>query len=213
MPIGNAIAHVNRMVNERQHDGQDQPVADHGRDRQVEFERVAEVADEEAGDPAQVLLPQRLVEAVLLAQERDLLRIDRFALRLQLGDVALEVVARRQLDDDEHDDADRDQRRDHDQQAADDVGEHRGLRSRCRYACPRPASCRLSARIQRLQRSNVTAVLDAFAVRRRSRTRFHRSRTYPGDRCRSTRPDPSCTAPWPARCAVRRARRPAGGCR
>ena len=68
---------------------------------------------------------ERLVEPVLLAQERDLLRIDRFALRLQLGDVALEIVAGRQLDDGEDDDADRDQRRDHQQQRRlHDVAQH-----------------------------------------------------------------------------------------
>ena len=54
---------------EIQHQRQEQPVADHVRDRLVVFEGVAEVALQQPGHPDEVLLPERLIEAVLLAQE------------------------------------------------------------------------------------------------------------------------------------------------
>ena len=81
---------------------------------------------QQAADPVEVLLPERPVEAVLRACRKAIFcEVDRLALALQLGDVGREVVARRQLDDREDDDADRDQRRDHDQDPVDDVAEHR----------------------------------------------------------------------------------------
>ncbi len=101
---------------EIQNHRQEQPVADHVGDRLVVFEGIAEIAVQEPGDPDEVLLPHRLIEAVLLAQERDLLVGDALAHRLDLGDVGGEVVARRKLDDDEDEDADSKQRpahRDH----------------------------------------------------------------------------------------------------
>ena len=112
---------------ERDDEGQEHAVADHRVDRQVVFEGVAEVAAEQAAEPDQVLLPPRPVEAVDLAQVLDLLALDALALGLQLGDVALEIVARRQLDDDEGDQADREQRRHHDQETMDDVAKHARL--------------------------------------------------------------------------------------
>jgi hypothetical protein len=69
----------------------------------------------------------------LVLQKRDQFLIDAFAPPLDLGDHALEVVTGGQLDDDEDDQADREQRRDHDQQATDDVGQHGLAASR-----PRP---------------------------------------------------------------------------
>ena len=54
----------------------------------------------------------------------DLLVRDPLAHRLDLGDVGREIVARRQLDDDEDKDADADQRPHHDDEAADEKGEH-----------------------------------------------------------------------------------------
>ena len=102
-------------------EGQQQPVADHRADRQVVLERVAEIAAEQAAEPDQVLLPPRLVEAVELAQVLELVALDALALGLQLGHVAGQVVARRQLDDHERDQADRQHRRHHDQHAVYDV--------------------------------------------------------------------------------------------
>ena len=75
-------------------------------------------------DPHRVLLEKRLVEAVLLAQEIDLLERRLVALALQLGDLVGQKIARRQLDDGEGDEADHEQRRDHDQHAMDRVPEH-----------------------------------------------------------------------------------------
>src|SRR5689334_18765421 len=76
-------------------------------------------------DPHGVLLDERLVEPVLLAQEVDFLERRLVALALQLGDLVRQIVARRQLDDRERDEADHEQRRDHDQDAMDRVPEHR----------------------------------------------------------------------------------------
>ena len=109
---------------ERHDDGQEHAVADHGADRHVVLEGVAEVALEQAAQPDQVLLPPGPVEAVDPAQILDLLALDALALGLQLGHVGLEVVAGRQLDDHEGDQADREQRRHHDQQPMDDVAQH-----------------------------------------------------------------------------------------
>jgi hypothetical protein len=109
---------------DRDDDRQVHLVADDGADRQVVLEGIAEIALQQPADPIEVLQPVRLVEAVLRLEERDLLEIDRLALALQLGNVGREVVARRQLHDDEDDEADHEQGRDHDQQAADDEVEH-----------------------------------------------------------------------------------------
>jgi hypothetical protein len=103
---------------------QEQTVADHRVDRQVVLERVAEVAAKQTAQPDQILLPPGAVEAVDLAQVLDLLALDVLALGLQLGDVAGQVVAGRQLDDDEGDQADREQRRHHDQETMDHVAQH-----------------------------------------------------------------------------------------
>jgi hypothetical protein len=82
------------------------------------------------------------IEAVLLAQELDLARIDLLARGQQLGDVALEVVARRQLDQGEDQHADQQQGRDHVEHALQHVagqatagqrGEHSARAGRCRH--------------------------------------------------------------------------------
>ncbi|MNW18023.1 hypothetical protein D3C71_2174110 [compost metagenome] len=44
---------------------------------------------------------RRLIEAIFLPERLDLLHVDAFALRPDLGDVTLEVVAGRQLNDGE----------------------------------------------------------------------------------------------------------------
>ena len=101
--------------------------------RHVVLEGPAEIALQQAGkaalarpqaDPHRVLLDERLVEAVLLAQEVDFLERGAVALALQLGDLVREEVPRRQLDDREGDEADHEQRRDHDQQAVERVAQH-----------------------------------------------------------------------------------------
>ncbi len=123
----------------RHHDGEEQAVADDVAHRQVIGEGITEVAAQQAADPVEILLPDRLVETVLRLEEGDLLQVDGFALALQLGDVGREIIARRQLDDDEDDDADRDQCRDHDEEALDDIAEHGGLSAAARRAAPPPA--------------------------------------------------------------------------
>ena len=105
---------------------QEQAVADHVRDRLVVLEGIAKVAVHEAGDPDEVLLPERLIEPVLLAQELDLLVRDPLAHRLDLGHVGRKIVARRELDDDEDEDADPNQRPYHDDETADEKSKHAG---------------------------------------------------------------------------------------
>jgi hypothetical protein len=70
------------------------------------------------------LLQEGLVEAVLVAQERDLLHRCGVALALQLGDFVGQEVAGRQPDDREREKADHEQGRDHDQRAVHDVFQH-----------------------------------------------------------------------------------------
>ena len=70
-----------RKSREVEEERQEQAVADDVRHRQAVFEGIAEVAAKEAADPLQVLDRQRLVEAVELAQEGDLLLEVRLALR------------------------------------------------------------------------------------------------------------------------------------
>ena len=101
-----------------------QAVADHLIDRQLIGEGIAHVTLQHAPDPDAVLFVDRPVQAVLPAQRLDLLQVDLLAVRLKLADVGLQVIARRQLDDQEDDGADGQQRRHHDQNAADRVDEH-----------------------------------------------------------------------------------------
>ena len=89
----------------REVDEQRQPqgIADHIHHRLVVFERPAPIALQQAGeavrarhdaDPDQVLLPDRLVEAVLLDEEFRLGDGGGFALRPQLRDLVGQEVAR-----------------------------------------------------------------------------------------------------------------------
>lgn len=107
--------------------GQEQPVADDLRDREVVFEGVTEIPLGHTGDPHQVLLDQRFVEAILPAQEIEFFLVDGFTLTPQFVDQRRQIVARRQLDDDEYEDADGKQRRHHDEHAVDQICEHDGV--------------------------------------------------------------------------------------
>ena len=109
---------------EGDHEGQEDPVADHLADRAVILERVAEIAVQQAPGPVEILLPHRPIEAVERRADTRSCRLGALALRLQLGQHGAEIVAGRQLDDHEHDHADRDQRRHHDQQPMHQVAEH-----------------------------------------------------------------------------------------
>ncbi len=162
----------------RDDDGEEQAIADDVANRQVVGEGVAEIALQQAGHPVEILFPDRLVETVLRLEEGDLLQIDSLALALQFGDVGGEVIARRQLDDDEDDNADGDQGRDHDEQALHDIAEHGGLRA---LAAERPTPARRAASLPAHRR---------------------RTRTYPGGRCRNARPGPNCRCLRWERCAA-----------
>jgi hypothetical protein len=114
-------------------EGEEQAIADYVLHRQVMLEGPAEIALDEArkavfagphADPDRVLLEEGLVEPVLLAQELRLFHRRLVALALQLGDLVGEEVARRQLDDDEGDEADHDERRDHQQHSPQRIAQH-----------------------------------------------------------------------------------------
>src|SRR3546814_2897881 len=78
----------------RQDRGKPEPAADDVGDRQLELEGIAKVALQQADQPQPVLLDERPVQAILPAQEFDARRIDVLALRTQLADHGLQVVAR-----------------------------------------------------------------------------------------------------------------------
>src|SRR5204862_3417768 len=97
---------------------------DHLIDRQIIEERITHIALDQPDDPVEVLLPQRQVETVLRLQEGDLGEVGLLALALQFGDIGRKIIAGRQVDDDENQQADGDQRRDHDQDPVDEIAEH-----------------------------------------------------------------------------------------
>lgn len=98
-------------------DREPQAVADDVTHRQFVLEGVTEIALEHSRHPVDVTQERRLVEAILLPQRLNLLHVDAFALRPDLGDVALEIIARRQLDDGEDKRGNNEERRDHDRNA------------------------------------------------------------------------------------------------
>src|SRR5262245_28892394 len=110
----------------------------------------------------------------LLTQELDPVRAARFLTGLTLVDDRGQIVARWRLDDDKDEKTDRQQGRDHDEQAPDDVGEH---------AVPPPI------------RSSMARSCASWLWPRCCRSRRNRV-----CRCRNERPDPSCKCPAPARC-------------
>ena len=125
---------------EREQEGQEQPIPDHLADREVVFERVAEVPLQHPQHPGRVLLRHRAVQAVLPAQELDLLLRHPLAGGLQLGDVGREVVALGKLDDGEHQRADDHQGGDHHEDAPDGVLQHGRFGPRA--VSPRTRTCR-----------------------------------------------------------------------
>ena len=94
--------------------------------------------------PDGVLLDERLIEAVFLAQELDL----RYRVRILLhaADQNGQIIARRQLDDDEHQDADREKGRDHHQHPVNEIGEHRPARPRSFLSRQLPSNQKVSGR-------------------------------------------------------------------
>ena len=79
---------------------------------------------QKASKPDEIALDRRLIEAVFLLEKLDSRLVDALSLGLQLGHVAFEVVARGQLHDRKHERAGEQQRRNHDQNATENVEEH-----------------------------------------------------------------------------------------
>ena len=67
---------------------------------------------------------ERLVEAVFLSQESDLVGVNGFTLTFQFGNVGFEIVAGWELNDDEYDKTDHQQGGDHHQQPLYHITDH-----------------------------------------------------------------------------------------
>ena len=80
-------------------EGDDDAVADECAGRQILDEGNAHIVLQQPTQPDQILLPPGLAEDVGTSEILDLYRLDAFDLRLQLGDVALEIITRRQLNE------------------------------------------------------------------------------------------------------------------
>ena len=123
--------------------GEPEPFPDQLRHRLVPVERYAEVAVHHAPQPDQVLLPDRLVEAVAAPQRVQRLVVAPVAGLRQLGLHGAQVIARRKLDEEEADDRDDQQRRHHVEQPPPDVTEHpTGSLLSQRSLTGRPPRCR-----------------------------------------------------------------------
>ena len=115
-PAGDAYVVVTREVAQR--------IASILPERIVHFNEEPPAADDPS-DPVQILRNLRLIEVVLRAQLIQLLASGIGVTFSQLGLEAVDEVARRQLDDDEHHHGDHDQCRDHVQQSPYDEVQHR----------------------------------------------------------------------------------------
>src|ERR1700751_4407667 len=78
----------------------------------------------QAYSPVDILLPQRPVESILLLEELNLREIRRLSRFLEFGNIGGEVISLRQVNYREYYYTDRDQGRDHNQQAVHDIAEH-----------------------------------------------------------------------------------------
>jgi len=106
---------------ERDDEGQQQALANQTGNRRIIFERPAEIPLKQAEQPVEITFDRRAIHSVLLAQEIYLLHVGAFALGLEFRHHRGQIVAGGKLDDDEHDGADRQQSRHHDEQAAQNV--------------------------------------------------------------------------------------------
>ncbi len=107
--------------------GEPEPVSDDLGDRALPLERHAEPPLQHLLHPPEVLDQHGLVEAVLLPERVRLLLRHGAARGRHLGDVGRDVVARRQLDDDEGKDGDGPHREQREDQPLDEIRDHGGL--------------------------------------------------------------------------------------
>ncbi len=133
---------------ERDDEGEEEPLPDDVGHRPVVLEGVPHVSLHEPRDPQPVLLPHRLVQPELLAEELDLLEVRALARRLEVADQSRQEVAGRQLDDHEGDDRDEEQGRQHEQEALDEIPAHRSaaLRPGARVRHPAAHAVRAAGR-------------------------------------------------------------------
>ena len=113
-----------------------EPVPDEVGDRRPILERDAEVALERIADPAQILDRKRLVEAVAHPQRLQLLGAGGRAGGGEIGGVARDEVAGRQLDDGEGDHRNGEEGRDHPQEPPEQEIEHRPCCALAPHASP-----------------------------------------------------------------------------
>ena len=90
----------------------------------VVFERVTVIAGQHAAEPDEILLDHRLIQAVGFAQELEPALVDGLAPAFKFRHQRRQVVARRKLDDDEGDGADREQGRDHHHDPSHEEAQH-----------------------------------------------------------------------------------------
>src|SRR5690606_9447129 len=105
-------------------DGQENAAADEIRDRHLVLERIAEITLQHAGKPDEISLDRMLVEPIFPLQKLNLAFVDALPLSLELSHVAFEIIAGWQLHYGEHQNAGEEQRRNHHQNPAEDVGKH-----------------------------------------------------------------------------------------
>ncbi|MNT38571.1 hypothetical protein D3C72_1747730 [compost metagenome] len=150
-------------------DRQPEPVADDGADGQLVFEGIAEIALQHTGEPMDISQQRRLIEAIFLPQRFDLLHVDAFALRPDLCDIALEIVAGRQLDDGEDERRNDEQGRNHRRDTPENISQHVSLpvRSRrCRVCRHRNSTWGRSRRAQCRARSSASLPRGSAGARR-----------------------------------------------
>ena len=141
-----------RHRGDRQPERRHESLADLDADGTLGAQRSAEVAVHDAGDEAQELLRQRLVEAQILAHQRD-----RFRRRVGAGGKARRIAGQ-QMDEQEGQRADQQQRRDQPEQALDDVLEHRFAARGPGEACAKPVAAAVARRHRRVQGFRSTSV-------------------------------------------------------
>ena len=127
MPIGRAIEPGQDDGGDRDDHGQPEPVANDLGDRSLPLHGHAEVTAHHQAHPAHVLDIHRLVERVLGAQLLRLIGRDAAARGGKIGDIGIDEVAGRQLDDGEGQHRDRPAREQSEQDAADQIAEHGSL--------------------------------------------------------------------------------------
>ena len=109
---------------EGQSNGQPQTVTNHFRNRAVPFHRFPEIAHQNARHPFDILDIDRLIEAIENAQASGLFGGDRTAGRRQIGDIGIDKITGRGLNDDERQNGNRRHGDDSQNRTSCNIGQH-----------------------------------------------------------------------------------------